>query len=107
MVAIHNSEHDHGGDDVCPVCQFRERLAEFLAESHGAGREQWHWAVSDLRRQMHVALASLDAIEASPYDANGPADDPAADAATAIKAVGVEVDLLWQTLMGDGEPGCE
>lgn len=106
MVAIHNSEHDDGDGDVCPGCQFRERLAEFLAESHGAGREQWHWAVSDLRRQMHAALASLDAMDAAAFDDDpDDADDPAADAARAITNLGAEIDQLWHTLMDDVSEG--
>lgn len=103
MVAI---EHHHGGDDVCPGCQFRERLAEFLAASHGAGRGQWHWAVSDLRRQMHAALASLDAMGAAAFDDDpDDADDPASDAARAITNLGAEIDQLWHTLMDDVSEG--
>lgn len=105
MVAM--NEHDHGDGPVCPGCRFRRALAEFLARSHDDGREEWHWAVGELRQHMHAALLALDAIEAQPFaDADdSDDDDPAADAAFAITAVGSEIEELWHTLMGDGSQG--
>ncbi len=104
MVAIHG-EHDHGDGNICPRCQFRKALAEFLAQSHDDGREEWHWAVGDLRQSMHAALLALDAIEAQPFtDDDDPDDDPAADAAAAITAVGSEIHTLWHTLVADDDP---
>jgi hypothetical protein len=103
MVAI-GDDHDHGEGQVCPACRFREALAEFLEESHSDGREEWHWAVGDLRQSMHAALLALDAIEAQPFDNDAdPDDEPAVDAAAAIVAVGAEIEQLWQALLGDGE----
>lgn len=106
MVAI--GEHDHGDGELCPGCRFRAKLATFLERSHGEGREEWHWAVGDLRQHMHAALLSLDAIEAQPYtdsDDDDLDDDPAADAAAAITAVGSEIEELWHVLMGDRQAG--
>ena len=100
MVSI--GEHDHGDGSVCPGCRFRQALAEFLATSHDDGREAWHWAVGDLRQHMHAALLALDAIEAQPFaDADESDDDPAADAAAAIAAVGSEIQQLWHAVMDD------
>lgn len=102
MVAI--GEHDHDGGNICPGCRFRKALAEFLKTAHADGREEWHWAVGDLRQSMHVALLALDAIEARPFaDHDDPDDDPAADAAEAIADVGALIEQLWRTLMGEGE----
>ena len=107
MVAV--GEHDHGDGERCPGCRFREALAEFLARSHEDGRQEWHWAVGDLRQSMHAALFAIDAIEAAALDPVpddpdvGPVDDPAADAATAIANVGAEIEQLWHALMGEGQ----
>ena len=105
MVAI--GEHDHGGGELCPGCRFRRTLAEFLATSHSDGREEWHWAIGELRQHMHAALLALDAIEAQPFaDADDPDDDdddPAADAAFAIMAVGAQIEELWGALVGGSE----
>lgn len=103
MVAI-DHEHDHGKGPLCPGCRFREALSVFLTESHAEGREEWHWAVGDLRRHMHAALVALDGIEALPFadsDGDDPDDDPSAAAAAAITAVGSEIEQLWHVLMHD------
>lgn len=105
MVAIDKGGHDHGDGEMCPGCQFRAALAVFLAESHDDGREEWHWAVGELRQHMLAALVALDAIEAEPYTDGGPDDDPADDAADAIADVGSQIQQLWQTLMGDDGQG--
>lgn len=103
MVGI---EHDHDGGNACPGCRFRKALAEFLARAHEDGREEWHWAVGDLRQHMHAALLALDAIEARPFADAGDDDDsddePAADAASEIMAVGAEIEELRRTLVGGG-----
>ena len=104
MVAI--GEHDHGDGELCPGCRFREVLAEFLERSHEDGREEWHWAVGDLRQHMHAALLALDAIEARPFD-DEPDHDAGEDAAAAIAALGSEIHQLWHTLMGDEGQGDE
>lgn len=106
MVAM--NEHDHGDGELCPGCRFRRALAEFLARSHDDGREEWHWAVGELRQHMHAALLAIDAIEAQPFadadDADDDDDDdPAADAAFAITAVGSEIEELWHTLMAGSD----
>lgn len=105
MVAVNVGGHDHDDGTTCPGCRFRAALAEFLEHSHDDGREAWHWAVGDLRQHMHAALLALDALEAQPFvDDLDPDDDPAADAAAAIAAVGAEIEQLWHTLMGsDGQ----
>jgi len=100
MVAI---EHDHGDGEVCPGCRFREVLAEFLAQSHEDGREEWYWAVGELRKSMHAALLAIDAIEAGGFYPDADADDPPADAAAAITAVGAEIETLWGALMGTSD----
>jgi hypothetical protein len=104
MVAI---QHDHDGGNTCPGCRFRKALAEFLARAHEDGRQEWHWAVGELRQAMHAALLSLDAMDAAAFDPDPDADeeDPAADAADAIADVAAEVDQLWRTLMGTGDGG--
>jgi hypothetical protein len=100
MVAM-GEGHDHDTGGICPMCQFRERLAEFLEHSHDDGREAWHTAVGDLRLHIHGVLLALDAIESQPFDDDpDPDDDPAEDAASAIAAVGAEIEHLWRTLMG-------
>lgn len=105
MVAI--GEHDHGGGELCPGCRFRRALAEFLATSHSDGREEWHWAIGDLRQRMHAALLALDEIEGWPFadtdDYDDPDDNPAADAASAIMAVGSEIEQLRRTLVGGSD----
>ena len=99
MVSL--GRHDHGDGERCPGCVFREALAEFLEHSHDDGREAWHWAVGDLRMHIHGVLLALDAIESQPFDDDpDPDDDPAEDAASAIAAVGAEIEHLWHTLMG-------
>lgn len=100
MVAMREG-HDHEPGQVCPCCQFRRLLAEFLETSHDEGREAWHRAVGDLRLHMHAALLALDAIEGQPFDDDPDPDDaPADDAAFAIHAVASEIEQLRQTLMG-------
>ncbi len=99
MVMI-NGGHDHGDGSVGSGCRFREALAEFLLEAHDEGREVWHWAVGDLRQRMHAALLAIDAIESMPFADAKPDEDPAADAAAAITAVGSEIEHLWHELMG-------
>jgi len=105
MVAI--GEHNHDGGNVCPGCRFRKALAEFLAGAHEDGRQEWHWAVGDLRQAMHAALLALDAMDAAAFDDDpddDDDDDPAADAANAIAGVGAEIEQLWHALMGsDGD----
>lgn len=101
MVSL--NRHDHGGGEVCRGCQFKARLAEFLEQAHGEGREQWHYAVGELRRQMHAALLALDAIEAEPYSNDASEDDLPEAAAFAISDVGAEVDELWRLLMPDSQ----
>jgi hypothetical protein len=104
MVAI---EHDHDGGNVCPGCRFRKALGEFLAQAHEDGRQEWHWAVGDLRRAMHAALLALDAVDAAAFDdePDEADDDPAADAAAAITEVGSEIEQLWHALMSIGGDG--
>jgi hypothetical protein len=100
MVAM-NDGHDHAGGNVCPGCRFRKALAEFLADAHEDGRQEWHWATGDLRQSMHAALLALDAMDAAAFD-DEPKDsdeDPAADAANAITDLGAEIEQLWHTLM--------
>jgi len=106
MVAFHDG-HDHGDGNVCPGCRFRKVLAEFLARAHEDGRQEWHWAVGDLRQAMHAALLALDAIDAAAFDndARDADDDPAADAAEAITDVGAEIEQLWHALMGTPHQG--
>jgi len=105
MVSI--GEHNHDDGNVCPGCRFRMALAEFLARAHEDGRQEWHWAVGDLRQSMHAALLALDAIEAAAFDDDpDDADDDAADdAAKAIADVGAEIQQLWHALTGtdDGQ----
>jgi hypothetical protein len=104
MVAI--GEHDHDGGNICPGCRFRKALAALLTRAHADGRQEWHWAVGELRQAMHAALLSLDAMDAAAFDddpEDDPDDDPAADAADAIADVGAEIEQLWRMLMGDGE----
>ncbi len=102
MVAISKDDHDHGEGQVCPACQFRKALAGFLERSHDDGREEWHYAVGELRQSMHAALLALDAIEAQPFDNDpDPDDEPAVDAAAAIVAEGAEIEELFQVLVGD------
>ena len=105
MVAIDDGGHEHDDGEVCPGCQFRARLAVFLAAAHEDGREEWHWAVGDLRQRLLAALVALDAIEAEPYTDDESDDDPAEGAADAIGAVGSEIENLWRALMGDGSQG--
>jgi hypothetical protein len=104
MVAMHDG-HDHAGGELCPGCRFRKALAEFLAGAHEDGRQEWHWAVGDLRQAMHAALLALDAIDAAAFDdvPDDADDDPAADAADAIADVGSEIQELWHTLVGQGD----
>ena len=104
MVAIR--EHDHGDGERCPGCRFRKALAEFLARAHEDGRQEWHWAVGELRQAMHAALLALDAIDAAAFDdvPDDADDDPAADAAEAISDVGAEIEQLWNALIpGKGQ----
>ena len=57
---------------------------------------------------MHTALLALDHVEAQPFEDDvDPEDDPAADAALAITAVGAEIDHLWHTLVGKDRQGSE
>jgi len=104
MVAIDHGGHDHDDGNICPGCQFRKALAEFLARAHEHGRQEWHWAVGDLRQAMHAALLALDAIDADAFDDDPDEgdDDPAADAADAITDVGAEIEQIWHLLMGQG-----
>lgn len=94
------SEHDHDQGDECPGCRFRDALESFLIESHNEGREEWHWAIGDLRRHMHCALLALDAVEARPFD-DEPDPDAATDAAAAITLVGAEIQHLARHLLDD------
>ena len=98
MVAI---QHDHDGGNACPGCRFRMALAEFLARAHEDGRQEWHWAVGDLRQAMHAALLALDAVDAAAFDDDSADDDddPAEDAANAIADVGADIQQLWHALM--------
>jgi len=107
MVAI-NDEHDHADGERCPSCQFKAALARFLEDSHSEGRQEWYWAVGELRQHMHAALLSLDAIEAAAFgdaDDDELDDDPAEAAAFAIANVGSEINELWNTLVGKNDPG--
>jgi hypothetical protein len=103
MVAIGRDEHDHGNGPVCPGCRFKAKLAEFLEQAHSDGRQEWHYAIGDLRTAMHHALLALDHVEAEPYlaadDLDDADDDPAVDAAFAISTVGAEIEVLWKLLM--------
>jgi hypothetical protein len=106
MVA-RNIKHDHDGNS-CPGCQFRQALGEALEQAHEDGRQEWHWAVGKLRQHMHAALLALDEIEAQALGDDEPDGDadPAADAAAAIRHVGLEIQYLWTVLMdhdGQGE----
>jgi hypothetical protein len=104
MVALHNGRHEHGDGEVCPACRFREVLAAFLAECNAEGREEWHWAVGDLRQRMHAALLAIDRVEASGFVADDADDEPEVDAANAITAVASVIEELWHALMkADGQ----
>lgn len=105
MVSL--NRHDHGGGEVCPGCQFKARLAEYLEQAHGEGREQWHYAVGDLRFAIHAVLVALVALEAEPYGDDVLDDDPAEAAALAISELGAEVDELWRLLMPDSQAGSD
>ncbi len=105
MVAL---GHDHDGGSVCPGCRFRKALAAFLERAHEDGRQEWHWAVGDLRQAMHAALLALDAIDAAAFDDDpddDADDDPAADAANAIAGVGAEIEQLWHAIMDTPDQG--
>jgi hypothetical protein len=106
MVAA-SDDHNHGNGNTCPGCRFKAALARFLEDSHSEGRQEWHWAIGELRQHMHAALLSLDAIEASAFgDADDDEfdDDPAEAAAFAIVNVGNEINELRDTLMPDDDP---
>jgi len=102
MVAI---QHEHDDGNICHGCRFRKALAEFLARAHADGRQEWHWAVGDLRQAMHAALLALDAIDAAAFDDDPDEgdDDPAADAADLITDIGSEIEQLWHLLVGQGD----
>ena len=107
MVAI-GDDHSHGDGEACPGCRFKAALARFLEHSHSEGRQEWHWAIGELRQHMHAALLSLDAIEAAALgdaDDDELDDDPAEAAAFAIVNVGNEISELRETLMGNDDPG--
>jgi hypothetical protein len=106
MVAM-NDDHDHGDGEACPGCRFKAALAKFLEQSHSEGRQEWHWAIGELRQHMHAALLSLDAIEAAAFgdaDDDELDDDPAKAAAFAILNVGNEISELRDALMPDDDP---
>jgi hypothetical protein len=106
MVAM-NGDHDHGDGEACPGCRFKAALARFLEDSHSEGRQEWHWAIGELRQHMHAALLSLDAIEAAAFgdaDDDELDDDPAEAAAFAIVNVGNEISELRDALMPDDDP---
>jgi hypothetical protein len=104
MITISNTGRQHGdGDNGCPGCRFRSKLATFLEASHREGTEEWHTAVGDLRRRMHEALLAIDGIESLPFNDDGP-DMPFEDAADAITNVGVHMQELWSLLIDTGTP---
>jgi len=105
VIAIQEGGHDHSDGNVCPACRFRKALAVFLERAHEHGRQEWHWAVGDLRQAMHAALHALDAIDAAAFDDDpDDADDhPAVDAADAITDVGAEIEQLWHALVGSDD----
>lgn len=84
-----------------PAAGSARHWPSFLARAHEDGRQEWHWAVGDLRQAMHAALLALDAIDAAAFDddPDDAEDDPAADAAEAISDVGAEIEQLWHALM--------
>ena len=107
MVAM-SDDHAHGDGEACPGCRFKAALARFLKDSHSEGRQEWHWAIGELRQHMHAALLSLDAIEAEAFgdaDDDELDDDPAEAAAFAILNVGNEINELRDTLIGNDDPG--
>ena len=106
MVAMRD-DHNHGDGEACPGCRFKAALAKFLEDSHSEGRQEWHWAIGELRQHMHAALLSLDAIEAAAFgdaDDDELDDDPAEAAAFAIVNVGNEISELRDALMPDDDP---
>lgn len=61
---MHDDQHDHEGHELCPRCQFIERLGDFLDGAAEGDADEWHDATGGLIEHMHSALWALHRLRA-------------------------------------------
>ena len=101
MVAIHDGhDHDDQGCELCPRCQFIERMTGYVYAAAADGAEEWQGDVGPFIEHMHTALAALHQLRAVEQGGDdGDATGKAREAATALVALVemlAEVDMRLQ-----------
>jgi hypothetical protein len=87
MVTFHDGhDHDDGeGCELCPRCQFIERITGYVYAAAADGAEEWQGDVGPLIEHMHAALAGLHQLWAVTQGGDdGDATGKARDAAAAL-----------------------
>lgn len=84
MVAA-DSGHDHGQEDeLCPRCQFVQRVAEYLTAAASDGAEEWQYDVGPFIDRMHSALWAMQRLWAVEQTNYSDEIDNAGEAARAL-----------------------
>jgi hypothetical protein len=82
MVAI---EHDHdGGDELCPRCQFIDRVDEYLTAAATDGADEWQHDVGPFIDKMHSALWAMQRLWAEEQTNYSDEIDNSGEAARAL-----------------------
>lgn len=101
MVAISDNGHDHDGDEVCPRCQFVERLGDFLDEAAQGEPDEWHGVTGEVVEYMHSALWALHRLRAESTTDYTDQIDNVGEAARAIVALGEKITQFRSVLCTD------
>ena len=105
MVSIDEGGHDHDGGELCPRCQFIDRVGEYLTAAASDGADEWQHDVGPFIDKMYSALWAMQRLWAEEQTNYSDEIDNAGEAARAIAALGAEIDQLWHTLMDDVSQG--
>jgi hypothetical protein len=94
MVAA-DGGHDHGqGDELCPQCQFIERVADYLDAAAIDGADEWQKDVGPLIDKMHSALWALQRLWAEEQTSYSDEIDNCGEAARSLVELYVRLDVL-------------
>jgi hypothetical protein len=89
MVGFHgDDDHEHDDDELCPRCQFIERLAEYLNAAAEDDTQAWHDATGQIIEHMHTALWALHRLRAESTTDYIDEIDSAGEAARSLTALG-------------------
>lgn len=85
MAMVHDDDHDdNDGCELCPRCQFIDRVGDYLDAAASDGDEDWQAAVGPLIDRMHGALWAMQRLWSERFTDEHREIDNTGEAARAI-----------------------